>query len=86
MPSNTERRPFLAAVGGIVLGGAGITATSERANAAQSDETFTILGGTEYEATGYVQTADADGPTVLVVGGLHGNEVAGYEAAAGVST
>lgn len=85
MPSNTERRPFLAAVAGIAFGGAGITATSERANAAQSDETFTLLEGTEHETTGYVQIADADGPTVLAVGGLHGNEVAGYEAAAGVS-
>ncbi|QLG29258.1 succinylglutamate desuccinylase/aspartoacylase family protein [Halorarum halophilum] len=85
MPSNTGRRPFLAAVGGIALAGAGIAATSERANAAQADEKVTLLEGTEYETTGYVQTADADGPTVLVVGGLHGNEVAGYEAAANVS-
>ncbi|WP_227014954.1 M14 family metallopeptidase [Natronorubrum aibiense] len=29
----------------------------------------------------YQTAATADGPTVLVVGGMHGNEVAGYEAA-----
>lgn len=43
-------------------------------------EKYTILGA--YETTPVYRTvADSDGPTVVVVGGLHGNEVTGYEAA-----
>lgn len=84
MAPNMQRRPLLAAVGGIVLGGAGVAATTEGANAAPADEKFDILEGTPHETTVYVQTAEADGPTVLLVGGIHGNEVAGYEAAASV--
>ncbi|QLG63598.1 PKD domain-containing protein [Halorarum salinum] len=85
MQPETERRPLLAAAAGVALGGLGIVGASDRANAETSEDSFTILEGTEYETTGTVRTADADGPTVLVVGGLHGNEVAGYEAAASVS-
>ncbi|WP_226377584.1 succinylglutamate desuccinylase/aspartoacylase domain-containing protein [Haloterrigena turkmenica] len=33
----------------------------------------------------YQTVANADGPTVLVVGGIHGNEVAGYEAASAIA-
>ncbi|WP_226377467.1 succinylglutamate desuccinylase/aspartoacylase domain-containing protein [Haloterrigena turkmenica] len=33
----------------------------------------------------YRTVAAADGPTVLVVGGVHGNEVAGYEAASAIA-
>lgn len=85
MQPETERRPLLAAAAGVALGGLGIVGSSEHANAALSEDSFTILEGTDYETTGYVKTADSDGPTVLVVGGIHGNEVAGYEAAASVS-
>lgn len=43
-------------------------------------EKYTILGA--YETTPVYRTvAGSDGPTVVVVGGLHGNEVTGYEAA-----
>ncbi|WP_306054419.1 PKD domain-containing protein [Natronococcus wangiae] len=43
------------------------------------------MEGTEYETTVYETSADADGGTVIVIGGVHGNEVAGYEAAGVIS-
>ena len=85
MRDTLGRRSVLSITGGLVLGGLGLPATSDRTGATRSKESFTILPGTEHETTGYVQTGPADGPTVLVVGGIHGNEVAGYEAAAKLS-
>ncbi|MCU4752489.1 succinylglutamate desuccinylase/aspartoacylase family protein [Halobacteria archaeon AArc-curdl1] len=46
-----------------------------------SRDTFVIREGTDQATTVYVTTAEADGPTVVVLGGIHGNEVAGYVAA-----
>ncbi|WP_311136462.1 succinylglutamate desuccinylase/aspartoacylase domain-containing protein [Natronosalvus halobius] len=39
------------------------------------------MAGTDRETTGYVTQAEVDGPTVVVLGGVHRNEVAGYTAA-----
>ncbi|ELY99707.1 succinylglutamate desuccinylase/aspartoacylase [Natrialba chahannaoensis JCM 10990] len=44
-------------------------------------ESFQIMDGTEKETTVYVTDAETDGPTVFVIGGVHGNETAGYIAA-----
>ncbi|WP_049970750.1 M99 family carboxypeptidase catalytic domain-containing protein [Haladaptatus cibarius] len=49
------------------------------ASAQRSD--YTIRTGTSEETTVYVREADADGPTVMVVGGMHGDEANGYTAA-----
>ncbi|WP_435318857.1 PKD domain-containing protein [Haloarchaeobius sp. TZWSO28] len=46
---------------------------------------FDILEGTDYETTVYERTADADGPTVFVVGGVHGDEECGYLTAEAVT-
>lgn len=40
-----------------------------------------LLPGTAYETTYYVIESNKPGPTVFVVGGVHGNEPAGYRAA-----
>ena len=40
-----------------------------------------LLPGTAYETTYYVIESNKPGPTVFVVGGMHGNEPAGYLAA-----
>ena len=85
MRSELERRTLLTVAGGLLLGSAGGATMSGRVVAAPSKDSFTILAGTEHETTGYVRTAEANGPTVMVVGGVHGNEVAGYEAAAKAS-
>ncbi|SEQ54932.1 PKD domain-containing protein [Natrinema salaciae] len=62
-----------------LAGAAGVAAQSDEETV--SRESFAIRKGTAEETTVYVTTADADGPTAVVVGGLHGNEVAGYTAA-----
>lgn len=49
-------------------------------------ERFTIRDDTEYETDGYVLRSSRSGPTAVVFGGVHGNEVAGYRAANAVTT
>ncbi|QLG62681.1 succinylglutamate desuccinylase/aspartoacylase family protein [Halorarum salinum] len=43
--------------------------------------TTTLASGTEHATPVYVNDAEADGPTALVVGGMHGDERPGYLAA-----
>ncbi len=44
-------------------------------------ETFLLLEGTRWETPCFVHDTGRDGPTVLIVGGIHGNEPAGATAA-----
>ena len=76
---------MLAMTGGVALGGLGLSSTTARSRATSTDKSVTIMDGTEHETTGYVQTGSSDGPTVMIVGGIHGNEVAGYKAASKLS-
>ncbi|WP_458185539.1 PKD domain-containing protein [Haladaptatus sp. NG-WS-4] len=46
-----------------------------------SRDSFTIQSGTEDETDVFVTKANESGPTAMVVGGIHGNEDAGYESA-----
>ena len=85
MEPTLGRRSVLAITGGLALGGLSLTSTAGRTRATSTSNSFPILDGARNETMGYVQTGSADGPTVLVVGGIHGNEVAGYKAAAKVS-
>ncbi len=41
-----------------------------------------LAEGTEWETDYFVIDSDADGPTVLLIGGMHGNEPSGSRAAA----
>ena len=45
-----------------------------------------LEAGTDRETPLYIITAPEEGPTVMVIGGVHGDEPAGYEAAQVVST
>lgn len=54
-------------------------------NGSGGQESFTIMEGTEYETTGYVLEGNEAGKTIMVVGGIHGNETAGYRAAEAVA-
>ncbi|WP_340681216.1 PKD domain-containing protein [Natrinema gelatinilyticum] len=77
---------MLATTGGCVLASASITgAAGQTDTGGVSQESFAIREGTAEETTVYVTTADADGPTAFVIGGMHGNEVAGYTAAGKIS-
>lgn len=46
----------------------------------------TLLPGTEHETPVYVNEGDTEGPTALVVGGVHGDEPPGYLAAGRLAT
>ncbi|WP_254763819.1 PKD domain-containing protein [Natrinema marinum] len=78
-----SRRSVLAGTAGMTVAGTtGVVGDSMQSDeGAVSRESFEIREGTAEATTVYVTTADAAGPTAIVVGGVHGNEVAGYEAA-----
>lgn len=82
MPNHqTGRRAFLTALaGGAGFAGAGVVsgATDETG---QRTSTYAIRPGTRQETRAYVVDAEYRGPTALVVGGVHGDERAGYLAA-----
>jgi glutamine amidotransferase-like uncharacterized protein len=48
---------------------------------APADGEILLAPGTKYETPAFVITADRKGPTVVVIGGMHGNEVSGWRAA-----
>jgi uncharacterized protein len=52
-----------------------------QADAATSVQVKTLAPGTKYATSLYVISSSNPGPTVLIVGGVHGNETAGYKAA-----
>jgi hypothetical protein len=47
----------------------------------KADEKITLLAGTEYETPAFIYDSGNSGTNVLIIGGTHGNEPAGYEAA-----
>ncbi|MFA9415104.1 PKD domain-containing protein [Natrinema sp. HArc-T2] len=80
-----SRRSVLTLAAGCTLTSAGVasvvgdtTATDE---GMVSRTSFPIREGTDEETTVFVTSADTEGPTAVVVGGVHGNEDAGYTAA-----
>ena len=48
---------------------------------AQTQTTGLLMTGTRYQTPYYVKSGAMPGPTVVVIGGVHGDEVAGYLAA-----
>ena len=46
-----------------------------------SKTSYEILPSTIYETTVYVFTSTIPGPTIMIVGGIHGDELAGWQAA-----
>ena len=77
---HSTRRTVLRGIGAAAAAACGLGAAS--GTAAASDRTsYSIRTGTEEETDVYVTEGAASGPTVLVVGGLHGNEACGYRAA-----
>ncbi|MEN6462641.1 MAG: succinylglutamate desuccinylase/aspartoacylase family protein [Syntrophomonas sp.] len=50
-------------------------------NAQQTRERVVLASGTKYATNLYVIRSGKPGPVVMIVGGVHGNETAGYKAA-----
>ncbi|MDD4803069.1 MAG: succinylglutamate desuccinylase/aspartoacylase family protein [Syntrophomonas sp.] len=61
-----------------------VFAFSDSVQAATSTKTKTIAAGTKYATKLYIIKSSNPGPVVMIVGGVHGNEPAGYKAAAKV--
>lgn len=78
-----HRRSFLAVTAGCAITGVAIAQTDD--DSSVSRDSFALLPGTDHETTVHETRAAVDGPTVLVVGGIHGNEIAGYRAAARIA-
>lgn len=79
-----RRRTVLAGGTAVAAGGLGLArpGSSVRAAVAPAREPAdTILPGTEHETEVYVLEGSAEGPTALIVGGMHGDERSGYLAA-----
>lgn len=80
-----SRRSALSLAAGCAVTSIGVATVSGGADEGVTRDSFAILEGTDRETTVYVTSADAEGPTVVVTGGVHGNEVAGYVAAGGIA-
>ncbi len=57
------------------------TATLAPASAAEERSSGTLAAGTRWETGWYMIQSDVPGPTVLITGGIHGDEPAGAQAA-----
>lgn len=78
-----RRRALLAKTGLLLTGGAALSVDgSGRERLVPS---YRILPGTRYETGVFVREGADDGPTVLVVGGIHGDEQCGYRAASDIA-
>ncbi|MCH2149974.1 MAG: succinylglutamate desuccinylase/aspartoacylase family protein, partial [Phycisphaerales bacterium] len=53
---------------------------------AEQVEQGVLASGTPFESHWYSRDSELDGPTVLVIGGMHGNEPAGHRAARQIAT
>jgi predicted deacylase len=67
----------LGSVGGLTAGSRGVSAGSGRT----SRSSYSIMDGTAEETTVYEIDSGNPGPTVLLTGGIHGNEANGYKSA-----
>jgi predicted deacylase len=76
-----RRRTFLA--GGATVAGLalGVSGRDRAATGPSRDPAGTLLAGTPYETPVYVVEGEQEGPTAVVVGGMHGDERSGYLAA-----
>jgi hypothetical protein len=61
-----------------------VLAMPQTVEAATTTKTRIIASGTKYATELYVIESGVPGPVVMIVGGVHGNETAGYRAAAQV--
>ncbi|SEO40389.1 Succinylglutamate desuccinylase / Aspartoacylase family protein [Halogranum amylolyticum] len=75
------RRSFLRGATALGVGLAALPGLSSSAAAATDRSSYQMMTGTKYETTVYVYDSGQSGPTTMVVGGIHGDERAGYLAA-----
>jgi predicted deacylase len=79
--STVGRRSYLRRTTGVLASVVGLATVSRVDGAPRQDRvTYPIRPGTKEETTVYVIKGTKPGPTVMIVGGQHGNEEAGYTA------
>lgn len=76
-----SRRGFVKTTAAAGVGVAALSAATGAAAATGSRSSYTIMQGTADEQQVHVYEAPTSGPTTVVVGGVHGDEAAGYRAA-----
>jgi hypothetical protein len=74
-----SRRALL--VSGSAAAASALAVGTVSAEESVTEETRTLRSGTQYETSAYIREAPTDGETVIVLGGVHGNERAGIDAA-----
>ncbi|AGB38720.1 succinylglutamate desuccinylase/aspartoacylase family protein [Natronococcus occultus] len=78
----STRRSLLLGAATTVLGGGAVAGSATATEQPSIEETtWTLRSGTRYETPVYVREAAEPGETVVVLGGVHGSELAGIEAA-----
>lgn len=76
-----SRRRFLTGTAGILAGVGALTGSASASEACPvSGFRYMIQPGTQHQTSVHVIEAEEPGPTAVVVGGIHGDEAAGYEA------
>ena len=83
LPTST-RRAFLGATAALALAGIGSRRVAAYPSPARTRKT--VRAGTSEETTVHVYDSGVPGPSMFVLGGVHGNETAGYRAADDVAT
>lgn len=80
MTAGSTRRRLLCGAAGLSVGLGGLAGSvSASESCPVSNFTYTIQATTPHKTSVHVIEADQPGPTAVVVGGLHGDEAAGYQ-------
>lgn len=74
--------PLVMALFFLIISGQPALAAATGTGSSASTRTVTLNSGTKYSTALYVIDSGKPGPVVLITGGVHGNETAGYLAAA----
>lgn len=87
-----KRRTYLSGMAAIATGAVSLTIkermdshTARGARSMKREPGFTLLSGTQYATPVYDIKRSNSGPTAIVVGGMHGDEHAGYRTAENVA-
>lgn len=77
----SSRRRFVAGTASILVGAGGMMGSASASESCPvTGFSYRIQPGTRHQTSVHVIEAEEPGPTAVVIGGMHGDEAAGYEA------
>lgn len=80
LTAGSTRRRLLCGAAGLCVGLGGLAGSASASESCPvSNFSYTIQATTPHKTSVHVIEADQPGPTAVVVGGLHGDEIAGYQ-------